>query len=554
MSTQPIRPGRITLQTKITVLMALAIFTTVAIVMLWSAKSMIREVESTVERESRMVGGLLAENSAGAIRFGKKEALEKSFAAIKDQAGEDVTLLAAYGGDGALLLVYPEDADLSAVASALPESLEGAEGQYDPQRLLRIEPVLFGKDGKVVGVIALEWSRVAVDREAQEKVLGEVLVAVPIGLVMTLLLYMAIGKLAFRPLADLGRAAIAVQSGDCSDMPHLRRADVIGDAMRALKTLGETIGNAADASRRVADGDLSVTLKPHSSNDRLGQALAEMFARLRNVMESANDNSSVVADGAHVLSETADRINASTGRQSDAAHQAASAIEQMTANISQCADNSLQTEKIANQSAGEAQKSGEAVTRTVVAMKTIAEKISFVQEIARQTDLLALNAAVEAARAGEHGKGFAVVASEVRKLAERSQQAAQEISELSMETVTASGEAGRMLEQLVPNIQRTADLVEEISAATREQNIGAEQINQAIRDLDTSIRENAASAREAAATSETLAGQARDLKQIVGFFAFEATSHPSGASGGEGADTAPDGTASGVRDHRAKAA
>ncbi|WP_231750152.1 methyl-accepting chemotaxis protein, partial [Blastomonas sp. CCH1-A6] len=147
-------------------------------------------------------------------------------------------------------------------------------------------------------------------------------------------------------------------------------------------------------------------------------------------------------------------------------------MEEMAANIKQNADNAAQTEKIARQSSKDAEISGEAVNKAVGAMQMIAEKIGIVQEIARQTDLLALNAAVEAARAGEHGRGFAVVASEVRKLAERSQGAAAEISQVSSDTVKAAGEAGEMLARLVPDIRRTAELVSEISAACREQDIG----------------------------------------------------------------------------------
>ena len=182
----------------------------------------------------------------------------------------------------------------------------------------------------------------------------------------------------------------------------------------------------------------------------------------------------------------------------------------MAANIKQNADNAAQTEKIARQSSADAQASGDAVNRAVQAMQTIAEKITFVQEIARQTDLLALNAAVEAARAGEHGKGFAVVASEVRKLAERSQTAAGEISQLSGQTVTAAREAGSMLAKLVPDIKKTAELVEEISAACREQDIGANQVNQAIQQLDKVIQQNAGAAEEMSATSEALSGPGRD--------------------------------------------
>jgi methyl-accepting chemotaxis protein len=193
----------------------------------------------------------------------------------------------------------------------------------------------------------------------------------------------------------------------------------------------------------------------------------------------------------------------------------------MAATIKQSADNAAQTEKIARQSAADAIASGEAVSNAVVAMQTIADKIMVVQEIARQTDLLALNAAVEAARAGEHGRGFAVVASEVRKLAERSQAAAAEISTLSGTTVKAAQSAGAMLSKLVPDIQRTAELVEEISAASREQNAGASQINTAIQQLDKVTQQNTSAAEEMSATSEELASQAEQLQTAISYFRID---------------------------------
>jgi methyl-accepting chemotaxis protein len=190
----------------------------------------------------------------------------------------------------------------------------------------------------------------------------------------------------------------------------------------------------------------------------------------------------------------------------------------MSANIKQNADNAMQTEKIAVKSAADAQEGGKAVTQTVAAMKEIAGKISIIEEIARQTNLLALNAAIEAARAGEHGKGFAVVASEVRKLAERSQMAAAEISELSSSSVEVAEKAGEMLSAMLPDIQRTAGLVQEISAASKEQDTGTEQINKAIQQLDQVIQQNAAAAEEMSATAEELANQSEQLQSTISFF------------------------------------
>lgn len=193
-------------------------------------------------------------------------------------------------------------------------------------------------------------------------------------------------------------------------------------------------------------------------------------------------------------------------------------MEQMASNINQNADNALQTEKIAAKAASDAIEGGKAVNEAVTAMKEIASKIAIIEEIARQTNLLALNAAIEAARAGEHGKGFAVVATEVRKLAERSQTAAAEITQLSASSTAVAEKAGSMLAQIVPDIQKTADLVQEITSASKEQRVGADQIAKAIQQLEIVIQQNASGAEEMAATSEELSAQAAQLQDSIGFF------------------------------------
>jgi methyl-accepting chemotaxis protein len=198
-------------------------------------------------------------------------------------------------------------------------------------------------------------------------------------------------------------------------------------------------------------------------------------------------------------------------------------MEQMAANISQNADNALQTETLAIEAARDAEESGRAVAETVTAMQEIAQKISIIEDIARQTRLLSLNATIEAAKAAEHGKGFAVVASEVRELAERSQSAAEEINLLASTSVSIAERAGEMLVKLVPNIQKTAELVQEISAACKEQNSGAEQINQAIQQLDQVIQQNSSIAEEMAATAEELALQAEHLQATIEFFLVDET-------------------------------
>jgi methyl-accepting chemotaxis protein len=204
-------------------------------------------------------------------------------------------------------------------------------------------------------------------------------------------------------------------------------------------------------------------------------------------------------------------------------------MEVMASSIQQNADNAKQTDKLASKAAQDAKTSGEAVVETVTAMKEISEKI-IIEEIARKTDLLALNAAVEAARAGEHGKGFAVVASEVRKLAERSQGAAAEITKLATGGVSVAQGAGEMLTNLVPDIRKTAELVQEINAASAEQNTGASQINKAIQQLDQVIQQNASASEEMASTSEELTGQAEQLQQSISFFKMDDAAHKRSAA------------------------
>jgi methyl-accepting chemotaxis protein len=279
--------------------------------------------------------------------------------------------------------------------------------------------------------------------------------------------------------------------------------------------------------KKVADGDLrnnQTRAWDLETRDELGQlfiAMKSMMARLSEVVTEVRGMSDEVTSRSRDLMAGSERMSQGTTEQAASAEEASSSVEEMSAAIKQNAENAQQTEKIALQSSADATESGQAVKEAMIAMKQIAARISVIEEIARQTNLLALNAAIEAARAGEHGKGFAVVAAEVRKLAERSQAAAKDIGALSISSVAVAERAGTMLARLVPDIQRTAELVQEISASSKEQSSGADQINNAIQQLNQVIQQNAASAEEIAATAGDLSSQAERMQGAIAFFMLD---------------------------------
>jgi len=329
-------------------------------------------------------------------------------------------------------------------------------------------------------------------------------------------------------VADANMLANAAVAGNLAT-----RADAAkhqGDFQKIVvgfnNTLDAVVGPlkvAAGYIDRVAKGDIPPAITDSYQGDfnDLMASLSTMVVKLKEVVmevQSAADN---VASGGQEMSGTAQQMSQGATEQAASAEEVSSSMEQMAANIRQNTDNAMQTEKIAVKSATDAKEGGRAVTETVAAMKQIATKISIIEEIARQTNLLALNAAIEAARAGEHGKGFAVVASEVRKLAERSQSAAGEISELSTSSVAIAEKAGDMLNKMLPDIQKTAELVQEINASSKEQDAGADQINKAIQQLDQIIQQNASSAEEMASTTEELSSQAEQLKSTIAFFTLD---------------------------------
>ena len=351
-----------------------------------------------------------------------------------------------------------------------------------------------------------------------ESIRDTTILLVIVSLVLAIWVGSMLVKAIVNPLNEMVRVADNISKGDLSDRIDTSSNDEMGKLQVSMFNMSRALNKMADAATDMADGNLAVRVDPQSERDVLGNALSRMIDKLRQMIAEVSQGANGLNAAAQQVSSASQSLSQGTSEQAASVEETSASLEEMSASITRNAENSKEMEKIAVKGAVDAEESGRSVQETVEAMKQIAQKTGIVEEIAYQTNLLALNAAIEAARAGEHGRGFAVVAAEVRQLAGRSQNAAKEISELAKSSVSIAEASGKQLVDLVPAIRKTAELVQEVAAASGEQSSGVNQVNKAMGMMDQITQRNASAAEELASTAEEMSSQAESLSQLMSFF------------------------------------
>jgi methyl-accepting chemotaxis protein len=376
---------------------------------------------------------------------------------------------------------------------------------------------------KIYDIINAQLAKDQSDTESMyDSVVTTMIIVILLAIITGILVATWLLKDVMSSLAVATGAIQKIAAGDFSADVNADKKDEIGAMLKELQLMIDKLRSSVDVAKRVSKGDLTIEFASiKNRGGDLDQALEEMVVNLREIATSIYNGAENVSAASQQVAAASQQMSQGAQEQASAAEEVSSSMEQMVANIQQNTDNSRETEKIANKAAKDIQVSSQSVSGTVEAITTIAERIAIIEEIASKTDLLALNAAVEAARAGEHGKGFAVVAAEVRKLAERSQKAAAEITEISSKTVKSAQESKELLVNTLPDINKTAELVQEIAAASVEQNTGADQVNGAIQQLSNVTQGNASAAEEMSSNAEELSSQAEELKAAVSYFKLD---------------------------------